>query len=153
MARVVSSATILLPGEKVWPVVADVAKWVLYVPDARKKGWGDSWHAAGPVGVGTELRMVSQQDSLMQRWEVVDWRPGQGLRAESRRIQMPLFPMAASFAVTLTAVSATETKLESTCEVRFTAFAWPLNLVVPLRRDIELMLTRWEQGIVAALGG
>lgn len=156
MARAVYEFGVLDGTERVWAAISDFSRWDRYlkIPDARKRGWGDSFTVRAGSGQGMELAMLSDGD-LIQDWIVEVWDPPRRLRLASRACYgNPMAATSASIDFTLTQASAAETRVAITLETKFTepTFGWFFNLV-PVGDQLKKALERMSAGILEVLEG
>lgn len=155
MASASRSFSILEPAAKAWPAVADLNRWVLALPDAKKKGWGDGWslQQAPAPGAPVEMRLEGR---VVQDWQIEEWTPERKLRLASRAWKgNEHTSMASSLEIGMTQMSPTETLVDLKLESRFDGpnLGWLLNLLVPLKSDLSRILAHMERGILATLSG
>jgi hypothetical protein len=156
MARASHEFGVLDPPERVWAAISDFSRWNRYlkIPDARKRGWGDSFAVRAGSGQGMDLAMLCDGD-IVQDWIVEVWEPPQRLRLASRACYThPMKAMASSIDFTLASVSAAETRVSIVLETSFTdpTYGWFLNLV-PMRGELAKALERMSAGILDVLQG
>lgn len=152
MAQVGRSFKVLDSAEKTWAAVSDINRWVLALPEARNKGWGDAW-SVSQLAPGAPVAMYLGQ-KLVQEWQLEEWQPPRKLRLASRRWRgEPRQSMASWIEVGVTQVSATETVVDLKLETRFNApnFGFLLNLLIPVKQDLNRVLARMEKGMLAVL--
>jgi hypothetical protein len=155
MASATRSFTILETAAKSWPVVVDVNRWVLALPDAAKKGWGDRWHAPQALTAGAPVSMLLGAQ-VVQEWQVEEWSPERKLRLASRvwKGREPQ-SMSSAIEIGMTQMTQTETLVDLKLDARFdgASFGFLFNLLVPLKGDLNRLLAHMEKGIIAALSG
>lgn len=152
MALATRSFSVLETADKTWAAAADVNGWVLALPDAATKGWGDRWKA-DTLGPGAAVSMLGDA-GVVQEWQIEEWYPARKLRLASRAWKgRPQSSMTSWLELGMTQISATETLVDLKLETRFdnSNWGWLLNIVVPLKKDIDKVLAYMERGIVERL--
>lgn len=156
MASHSKSFTLLDTPERIWSILADFPRWnrIFYMPDARKRGWGDRFHVKDKAAQGGTLYMMNEETEVWHEWAIEEFVPPRRLKLSTRRCfsRIPAKHVKAAIELTVTPVSAGETKVDVRLDAELSDPFWSFfTFWIPLKGILRKVVDNMEQGLARAL--